>query len=241
MTDKEKIVYDSIVENDDGIGVPAKSYYMYYMGDKLTNGLTPELKEKEFIEIVKKLYSDGYLDKSVSFAGDDIFTIKKSSSSSAQGNLFQSVLDKFSAASKQEIMDTAVSVIYDFSEATGVTDPKSILQTAMMGATIGIGEVEEISANQKKLIDHVFSTIFNYNGDMEPLYNAIKKDCIHESTYTPFELAGNSGNPSVGMPLLFYILSFVYIEGTITEELSNRLENMFASVLLAQFFSQEGE
>ncbi len=239
MTNKEKIVYDSVMENDDGIGVPAQSYYMCYMGDKLTNGLTPELKEEEFVEIVEKLYSDGYLDKSVSWAGEDIFTKKKSSSSPAQGNLFRSVLGKFVTASEEEIMDTAVNVIYDFSEATGVTNSKSIMTTVMMGATIGIGAVKELSVKQKKLIDHVFSTVFDYCGDMEPIYNAIKKDEIPESIYTPFESIGKSGNPAAGMPLLFYILSFVYIDGCITEELSDRLENMFATVLLAQFFSQE--
>lgn len=239
MTDKEKIVYDFIVENDDGIGVPARSYYMCYFGDMLSSGRTAEVEEKEFVEIVEKLYNDGYLDKSVSVGGGDIFTVKKSSSSPAQGNIFSGVLDRFASTSEQELMDTAVAVIYDFSEATGVTNANSIMQTAIFGATIGIGPVKELSAKQKKLIDHVFSTLFNYNGDMEPMYKAIRKDEIPEAIYAPFEVIAKTGNPEAGMPLLFYILCFAYIDGCISEELSERLENMFGMVLLAQLFSQE--
>ena len=246
MTHKEKTVYDFIVKQDDGVGVPAEEYYRYYAGEQLSNGVllqNIEISKKEFVEIVIRIHEKGYLDKSGSsiVGGDDIFTVKKVSSTPGHGNLIQGVLENFASTSEQELMDWGVQSLCDFSAATGVTSAKSLMLTVIFSAKIGTGGVKKLSSKQKKLVDHVFSTVLNYNDNMEVIYDMIQTESIPESTYSPFETIGKAGDRLAGMPLLYHILCFAYIDGTIKPEIAERLENIFGLVLLRQLFSESEE
>lgn len=254
MTHKEKTVYDFIVKQDDGVGVPAEEYYRYYAGEQLSNGTllkNIEISKKEFVEIVIRLHEQGYLDKSASsiVGGDDIFTVKKASSTPGHGNLIQGVLEIFASTSEQELMDWVVQSLCDFSAATGITSVKSLMLTVINSAKIGTGGVKKLSSKQKKLVEHVFSTalnlndntVRNYNDHMEAIYDMIQTESIPESTYSPFETIGKAGDRLVGMPLLYHILCFAYIDGTIKPEIAERLENIFGLVLLRQLFSESEE
>ncbi|MBD9052110.1 MAG: hypothetical protein EGR23_00515 [Holdemanella biformis] len=245
MTHKEKTVYDFIAKNDDGGGLPAEVYYTRYGGEQLSNGTllqNIEISKKEFVEIVIKLYEQGYLDKSgTSIGGDDIFTVKKASSNPGRGNLIHGVFEIFASKSEQELMDWAVQTLYDFSDVTGITSIENLMLTVICSAMIGTGGIKVLSSKQKKLIDHVFSTVFNYNGTMESVYNKIQTGSIPESAYKLFEAIGQTGNHEACMPLLYHILCFAYIDGTIKPEISERLENIFGLALMSQIFSQPEE
>ena len=210
------------------------------MGEQLEKGLQVELKESEFIDIVQQLYSQGYLDKTPSVSGEDFFTLKKEQSSD-QGGLFCSVLNKLSSASKQTLMDTAANSLADFLEITQITSGQSIMQTIAICAVIGTGGLETISENQKELIDYVFSNVLGYNGSMERFYQTLMRTPLTEDLYMPIENIAANGNPSVGMPLLYFILSFAYIDGSLKPDISKRLESIFSLVLLSQFFNQSEE
>lgn len=238
MTNKEKIVYECIKAYDDGHGVPAKSYYMYYCGDKLNEGIAFEnidVKENEFVNVVNVLWENGYLDKIENTRGEDFFTLKQTSNSE-HGNLFNSVLDKFAAASEDEIMATASNALIDFFEAVQVSSDKSILKTAVFGAVIGMGGIEVLSDKQKKLVDNIFIETLGCKGDIEPIYKLLLTGNVPEEYYSPIRVIGDMGNPNAGMPLLYYILSFAYIDGTLKADAASKLEEIFSAVLLAQAF-----
>lgn len=235
MTDAEHLVYDFIKENDDGRGIPAEAYYMHYCSAQFMSGQECTLSQDRFVSIVEKLFAQGYLDKHTSFAGDDIYTIKKTSVP-AKGNFFASILEEFASADDNVIRNTAESSMVEFIQASAMTDGTRIFQALIIAANIGLGGVKSLTAKQKRFADFIFSKI--YTGEMDTIYDKITND-IPESYYQLLELFCNLGKKEVGMPLLYYILSFAYIDGELDPDVASRLEQIFGMVLLFQFFEQD--
>lgn len=77
--------------------------------------------------------------------------------------------------------------------------------------------------------------------DIETIYKTVCLGRVPEELYTVIKVIGDRGNPDAGMPLLYYILSFAYIDGTINADVAAKLEEIFSVVLIAQLIKQNRE
>ena len=80
-----------------------------------------------------------------------------------------------------------------------------------------------LNNDEKYIIDEVFGKLFT--GGLDTIYEIVNEES-GESDYAMLEKIVEVGE-AVAMPLLYLILSFAYVDGTIEEDFAERLDRMY--------------
>ncbi len=153
-----------------------------------------------------------------------------------RSNMFANIENKFEFAEKDEIVGTALNSLGELFEAMDSMEDQVKFGVMVLGAKLGVAGDGVLNQPEKELIDEVFGRI--WNGSMDDIYQMVGAD-IEDSDYNMVEMLTKLGNP-VAMPFLYYTLSFAYIDGTIEDDVAERLDGLFGMNLLADFI-QSGQ
>lgn len=226
MTDRERKVYEAVKKDDSkGRGLPADFYYML-------GGLDSEMTLDEVKECLCSLCEQEELVELMAISGPVYAVNRKKKESSAQGNFFAALMEKFAAMEQQTLIASTAEALQQWINASGMTDGNRIMQTMIISASVGIGGVAALSEKQKIVADAVFATV--YKGEMEIVYPLLCAP-VDDNSYGLLEMFCSIGKDAVGVPLLHYVLGFAYADGGLTPESAKRLEEIFGAVLLIDF------
>jgi len=241
MTDFEKKILE-IVKQGDGRGDIPWMVFIRYMGELTEeDGLSTEEAMKKVTgpdveKAMESLCEQGCLEKRSNWNGSQMLYFVKEEGPKAKGNFMAEVLTKFANSDEETLFETVKFAASVFVKVSGMTDNKRILQALTIGANVGFGGVHSLTQKQKEFLDAFFTSI--YKGDMESIYAQICRD-IPENSYTLLKLFCSVGKERVGMPLLYFILCFAYIDGRPSQELVDTLEEIFSIPLLMHFMKGE--
>ncbi len=157
-----------------------------------------------------------------------------------RSNMFANIENKFEFATKDEIVNTALSSISDFLtelDQIGLNDDETKLGIMVIGAKLGVSGDGIINNQEKMLIDNVFGRIIK--GSLNNIYDMIDSS-ITEADYDLIATVIQAGN-QIAIPLLYYILSFAYIDGKIEDKVAERLDSIFGMSLLVDFIQSGAE
>lgn len=226
MTAKEQVVYDIVRKHDDGIGVPAVTYYYHYFAEQYEKDEERTIDKKEFERTVESLCQQGYLEKSKSFAGDDIYTTKTENQkqASSRSEMFAEIEGKFKNASEEEITEIALAALpATYQELPEAWSDEARFYFLVLGVRLGVIGDGLVNDKEQKLIDTVFSTFFSVP---EELINSIVSEPLNEKAYELLRSAVMLGN-DVAMPFLHFILSFAYIDGVFEDEVAEEIDGIY--------------
>lgn len=154
-----------------------------------------------------------------------------------RSNMFANIENKFEFAEKDEIVGTALSSLGELYEALGSMEDRLKFGIMVIGAKLGVAGDGVLNQQEKELIDEVFGLIWNRS--MDEIYQMVGAD-IGDDDYNAVEMLTNLGN-AVAMPFLYFALSFAYIDGTIEDDVAERLDGLFGINLLADFIESGQE
>ncbi len=243
MTDLEKKVLNIVKNNDDnGRGLPAKSYY-FHMHEFKSDGsiVFPDVSEKEFVDTVERLGEQGYFSYYENVRGEKIYSFASEEGGAGNqefevSNFLATLMDAFKNASEKELIFTAKTSILEFIHNSGMQNDQLIFKGMILAAKVGMSiNSEAINDKEKQMVEEVFGDY--YGGDMDVLFNIFNKKLPEEE----LQFIKMAGGTPVGIHLLKYILAFAYIDGELEEETAQMLDEYFAVALLSDFFEQSGE
>ena len=148
------------------------------------------------------------------------------------GNAFKQIEKRINSKSQDEIIEIAKNAGSKFIVATQMQDPESILKALIMAASIGLEGTILLSSEEKQIVDAVFGE--KYSADMATIYDRIKRPITAKHfEYLQFFSTPN-GMPmlSIAEPLLTYVLCFALIDGKLSSNLAEHLEQIFGIHLL---------
>ena len=154
-----------------------------------------------------------------------------------RSNIFANIENKFAFASEEEIIETALSSMGELIGELSSFDDKIKFYIVILGAKLGVAGDGKINDKEKMLIDTVLDQI--WNGDKEEIYKLVG-EALEDSDYGFVENLIQLGN-SVAMPLLYYILSFAYIDGVFEDDVAEKLDSLFGMTLMMDFFDSDME
>ena len=154
-----------------------------------------------------------------------------------RSNMFANIENRFEFADKETITATAInSLRHMFDEMEDEFEDNIKFGTMVLGAKLGVAGDGVINAQEKELINEVFSKV--WNGSMDDIYNMLGSD-IEDNEYNMVRKLTQLGN-DIAMPFLYFVLSFAYIDGEIEDDVAERLDGLFGMNLLADFI-QSGQ
>lgn len=154
------------------------------------------------------------------------------------GNILRRIENQFIGASTQEIVQIANNAMTAFLQAAQLTDPKTAFMAMVMIARIGLEAEDCLTQQQMDFAKENLSTF--YTGPMDTIYPMLTGDIANEE-YQLLENFCKLGQEQIGIPLLYYILSFAYCDGSPSPALEKKLEEIFGTVLLIGFMRNGAE
>ena len=149
------------------------------------------------------------------------------------GNFFNDLVNQIKSKTESEILSIATDSMREFIPASQMTDAKRIFQVLLLAATIGVEGKKQLNAKEKRLIDDFFGDLCS---DISIVYEFIAQP-ITEKEWGVLEMFPNMGGVAVGLPLLKLILCFAFVDGKLSNDIAEKLENIFGIVLLGNFFN----
>lgn len=152
-----------------------------------------------------------------------------------RSNMFANIENTFQFASKEEIIDIALTSVAELSEGCeevgfGENTFRNLL---LLGVKMGVAREGNLNDDEKDIIDGVFGKLIN--GGLDVIYG-IANEKSSENDYVLLEQIVQVGNV-VAMPLLYYILALAYVDGTIEEDFAERLDSIYGTNLLIEFMN----
>lgn len=239
LNETERKILNLIKEYDDGRGLPADFYSMTYSMENPDDTIS----EEAFLNILQKLVDAGKLKNAgTSAAGDELYRIADESEdvnqSSSRGNFFANLEREFREADPDQLVILCQEAMDDFIPASGMTDVQRIFQALVMAANIGTEGTGSLNDSEKALVDAIFGKILT--SPMEPVYEMLSQP-VNEQMFSMMELFCRLGGAAVGIPILRFILSFAYADKKLSDQMAEKLESVFGTVLLMDFFSSDPE
>lgn len=153
------------------------------------------------------------------------------------GNFLRSIENRFVGLDEKAITQISEESQIQFVVESHMTNAEPIFKAMVMIAKIGLEASSSLSDKQKRLVNANFSKI--YKGEMDTIYSMVTKE-VYDPEYNMMRLFCYAGD-RMGIPLLTYILSYAYIDGTPSAALEEKLEDIFGLVLLQHYFNGEAE
>ena len=135
--------------------------------------------------------------------------------------VFRKLEREFQFASKEALVDMALESVVELSDGCneagfGADILKNFL---LLGAKMSVARQGALNNDEKYIIDEVLGKLFT--GGLE-----IANEESGESDYEMLERIAEVGE-AVAMPLLYLILAFAYVDGTIEEDFAERLDRIY--------------
>ena len=138
---------------------------------------------------------------------------------------FANIENTFRFSSKEELIEIALESVVELLDGckeAGFGDDifKNFL---LLGAKMSVARQGALNNDEKYIIDEVFGKLFT--GGLDTIYEIVNEES-GESDYAMLEKIAEVGE-AVAMPLLYLILAFAYVDGTIEEDFAERLDRMY--------------
>ena len=139
--------------------------------------------------------------------------------------VFRNLEKEFQFASKEALVDMALESVVELSDGCneagfGADIFKNFL---LLGAKMSVARQGALNNDEKYIIDEVFGKLFP--GGLDTIYEIVNEES-GESDYEMLERIAEVGE-AVAMPLLYLILAFAYIDGTIEDDFAERLDRIY--------------
>ena len=138
---------------------------------------------------------------------------------------FANIENTFRLSSKEELIDIALESVVELSDGckeAGFGD--DIFKNFMLlGVKMSVARQGALNNDEKYIIDEVLGKLIA--GGLDTIYEIANEESS-ENDYEMLEKIVRFGN-AVAMPLLYLILAFAYIDGTIEDEFAERLDRIY--------------
>ena len=139
--------------------------------------------------------------------------------------VFRNLEKEFQFASKEALVDMALESVVELSvgcKEAGFGD--DIFKNFMLlGVKMSVARQGALNNDEKYIIDEVFGKLIA--GGLDTIYEIANEES-GESDYEMLERILEVGDV-VAMPLLYLILAFAYIDGTIEDDFAERLDRIY--------------
>ena len=138
---------------------------------------------------------------------------------------FANIENTFRFSSKEELIDIALESVVELSDGckeAGFGD--DIFKNFMLlGVKMSVAREGALNNDEKYIIDEVLGKLIA--GGLDTIYEIANEESS-ENDYEMLEKIIGFGD-AVAMPLLYLILAFAYIDGTIEDEFAERLDRIY--------------
>ena len=162
--------------------------------------------------------------------------IKQVNKIMATENIFNSLANQFKNKSESEILSMAMDLRREFVIVISqATNSNVILKSLLLAAAIGV-EGKQLNDKEKRLVDVFFNDICT---NMESIYDVITEP-LTEENWERIKVLSTVG-VAAGMPFLKLILCFAYVDGFLSDEIAEKLEQVFGLILSAAYLMGDME
>lgn len=162
--------------------------------------------------------------------------IKQVNKIMATENIFNSLANQFKNKSESEILSMAMDLRREFVIVISqATNSNVIFKSLLLAAAIGV-EGKQLNDKEKRLVDVFFNDICT---NMESIYDVIAEP-LTEENWERIKVLSTVG-VAAGMPFLKLILCFAYVDGFLSDEIAEKLEQVFGLILSAAYLMGDME